>query len=276
MRHPTPRLASTLLLTAGLVACGRPQLASHWRDRELVVDGKLDEWAGWQSELREAGARVAIANDAGALYLGLETTDPALARQIAHRGLTVWFDPAGGEKHTLGVRFPLPAAAPPSRWGEIGGSRPGGAQLDKLELLGPQPYTRRELPAPGADGVQVALGGGPGVITYEARVPIAGVAGWSLGKAVGPGATLGIGIEAKGSRRGQLRGGPGAGRGPGGGPGDRPDGGEPDGDEGDGPVARTPEGEPGPNGGFGERGPRPGAIRDFEAWAIVRLASGPG
>jgi hypothetical protein len=276
---PSPRLACTLLLAAALAGCGRPQLAAHWRDRELVVDGKLDDWAGWQSELREAGARVAVANDAAALYVALETTDPTLARLIAHRGLTVWLDPTGGEAHTLGLRFPLPAVGAPSRWGEIGGSRPGGAQLDKLELLGPQPYTRRELPAPGADGVQVALGGGPGVITYEARVPLAGSAGWGLGAAVGPGSSLGIGLQARGSRRGPPRRGPGAGRGPGE-PGGRPPGDEPGGDEGDGPPddGRPPvDRGPGVGGGPGTgRGFRPGVIRDFEAWAVVRLASGPG
>jgi hypothetical protein len=284
MRHPSPRLAGTLLLAVAVVSCGRPQLASHWRDRELVVDGNLDEWAGWQSELREAGARVAVANDGEALYLALETTDPALARLIAHRGLTLWFDPAGGDEHVLGVRYPLPSAAPASRWGALGGSRPGGAQLDKLELLGPQPYTRRELRAPGADGVQVAVGFDSGLIRYEARVPLGPGAGWGLGGAVGPGARLGVALQARG------RGGPPGSRGtrrvP---PGDRPGaGGEPGGDEGgeDAPPADPGGGGHGHAGGTPENGSagwsgiqppsrRRGAIRDFEAWAVVRLASAP-
>jgi hypothetical protein len=277
----TRRLARPLALalalagsTLPLLACGHSQLSASWRDRELVVDGRLDDWQGLQTVLAKAGARVSVANDGEAVWIGLETADAALARLISHRGLTLWFDPTGGEAKSRGVRFPLPANVPPSRWGEIGGSRPGGAQLDRLELLGPEPYTRRELAAPGADGVEVALGGGDGTITYELRVPLASAAAWGLG--VTPGAVLGVGIESKGSAgRPPGRRGPG-GSGPGGGDGE-PDGGTGDpGAGGDRGEDAPPDGPPGPGGGYGPRGGvRPGPVRDFQAWAVVRLASPP-
>lgn len=262
--------------TAMLAACGGPpELASRWRDRELVVDGKLDDWDGLQSDLATGNgepARIGIANDGEALWLSLQTSDPNLQRLISHRGLTIWFDPAGGKQHLTGVRFPLPAARPLSRWGEIGGSRPGGAQLDSLELLGPQPYTRKELSAPGGDGVQVAIGFGERAITYELRVPLAAVPpGWGLG--VKPGSVLGIGVQSKGIEpRPPRRPGEVGKRGPGGG--EPPPGDQPPGDEGGGP----PDDEGPPGGRGGPRGPggrmRPGAVRDFEVWASVRLASG--
>ena len=275
--------AAGLALVTLLAACGGPpELASHWRDRELVVDGKLDDWAGLQTDLATGSggqpARVGIVNDGEALWLSLETSDPNLERLVSHRGLTIWFDPAGGKQPVAGVRFPLPAARPLSRWGEIGGSRPGGAQLDSLELLGPQPYTRKELSAPGADGVQVAMSFGERGINYELRVPLAAVApAWGIG--VKPGAPIGVGVQSKGiAPRPPRRPGEAGERGPRGER--RPDGGEPPegdqppGDEGGSP----PEGE-GPTGGRGPGGgrygrQRPGAVRDFEVWAIVRLASG--
>jgi len=269
-----------------LAACGGPpQRTAHWRDREIAVDGKLDDWGDLVGELdtrEDTAARVGIANDGEALYLGLETSDPNLVRLVSHRGLTVWVDPKGGREHVAGIRFPLPAARPPSRWGEIGGSRPGGAQLDGIELLGPQPYTRRELSAPGADGVLVAISFGERGFVYELRVPLAAVApAWGLG--VKPGSLIGVGVQSKGVEPRQMRGrgeaggpgpgGPGGG-GPGGGTGDDGPGDEPPGDGDQPPEGRGPGGPRGR--GPGGRGGRPGPVRDFELWATVRLASQPG
>jgi hypothetical protein len=234
-----------------------------------VVDGDLEEWAGWESELRKGSARVAAANDAEALYLALETSDPTLAPLFAHRGLTVWFDPTGGEAHTLGVRFPLPSTAPPGRWGERRGS-PVAARLDKLELLGPEPFTRRELPAPGAEGVRVAFASSPGRASYEIRVPLGGGTGWGLGAAVRPGGTLGIGLEAKGYGE-HPQGGFRRGRGPGG---SAPPYGSAQEPPIGGPTAGGPRSDEGPGGGFGRGSRRPPAARDFEAWVRVILASG--
>jgi hypothetical protein len=275
--------AAGFVLAALLAGCGRPpELASHWRDRELVVDGKLDDWAGLQTDLATGSggqpARVGIANDGEALWLSLETSDPNLQRLISHRGLTIWFDPAGGKQPVAGVRFPLPAARPLSRWGEIGGSRPGGAQLDSLELLGPQPYTRKELSAPGADGVQVAMSFGERGINYELRVPLAAVPpAWGIG--VKPGALIGVGVQSKGiAPRPPRRPGEAGERGPGGAR--KPDGGEPpEGEQPPGDESGSPPEEEGSRGGRGgPRAPygrqRPGAVRDFEVWATVRLASG--
>ncbi|HEV8239480.1 MAG TPA: hypothetical protein VGS57_08945 [Thermoanaerobaculia bacterium] len=274
-------LVAGFALAALVAGCGGPrELASHWRDRDIVVDGKLDEWSGLQTDLAagrgQAPARVGIVNDGEALWLSLQTSDPNLERLVSHRGLTIWFDPAGGKQHVAGVRFPLPAARPLSRWGEIGGSRPGGAQLDSLELLGPQPYTRKELSAPGGDGVQVAMSFGDRSISYELRVPLAAVApAWGIG--VKPGALIGVGVQSKGIEpRPQRRPTEGGERGPGGAT--RPDGGEPpEGDQPPGDDGGTPPEGDGPRGGRG-RGPyghqRPGAVQDFEVWSTVRLASG--
>jgi len=270
----------SLALVAGALACwacGSSELASRWRDREIVVDGKLDDWEGLQTTLaakeRATETRIGVANDGEAIYLSLETADPNLARLISHRGLTVWLDPAGGKAQTLGVRFPLPAARPPSRWGEIGGSAPGGAQLDRLELLGPEPYTRKELSAPGADGVQAALGAEGGRIGYELRVPIAASPAWGL--RVKPGAKIGVGLVSRGVAPRPMRR-----RGEGGGPGGPPDDGGDDGDRNG--RGQPPEGDgpPGPAPAYGRGGPgapgRQGPVRDFEAWAVVHLAPAPG
>jgi hypothetical protein len=241
-----------------VVGCAPANLAAHWRDRQIEVDGRLDEWTDMQTDLaagrQNPPARVGFANDGEALYLSLQTADPNLQQLIAHRGLTVWFDPAGGRQRVAGVRFPRPSSRPPSHGGEIGASRPSGSQLTSLELLGPQPYTRRELSSPGGDGVEVAIGFGERGMAYELRVPLAAAPpAWGLG--VKTGALLGVGVQSKGIGDAGDRLPP---RGEGGGPAE------------EGPAAGP--GGPGPGG----RGPRPSALPDFELWAAVRLATPPG
>ena len=109
------------------------------------------------------------------------------------------------------------------------------------------------MAAPGENGVEVAVGGGAGVLTYELRVPLSS-SPWGVG--VRPGATIGVAVTTNrmapwsGGRARDEDGGPGGGRrGPGGG--------------------GRGMGRGGPPGG----GPR-GEWQGVQAWARVRLATG--
>jgi hypothetical protein len=249
MRAPHLLLASPLLLL--LLACGQPPLDAHWRDRELRVDGVVADWAGLQVPLGGKPAQVGLANDGEALYVSVATTDHELARALAF-GFTVWIDPAGGKAQNLGVRVLMAPPVRRNRWEWE--PNPFPARLQGIELLGPQPSTRRRIDLPGEGGVEVALAAAEGPLVYELRVPLATAGGWGLGAR--PGDRLGVTLQSAppsfGARRGE--GGP-----DGDGPraGRRPRG---DGPEGDGPPRR----------GRGRGGPRP-----LELWVSVRLAAAP-
>ena len=265
MRTSRPLVTVVALLSvAALAACGNEEIASRWASSPIQVDGKLDEWAGAMTAVHGASARVGVMNDGEALYVAFGTDDPGLARIVARSGLTLWIDPKGGTEKELGVVFPQPAYSdgPPGSAPDMG--QPGGARVDTVELLGPAPHTRKEVAAPGADGVAVAVGSGDGaaaghtsttVLTYELRVPLASKP-WGAG--VHPGDTIGIGVLTN-----RMAGWT---------------GGRPRSDEGEGPGG--PGGGRG-GGGYGGRGrgggmrPAPGEWRGLQAWTRVKLARAP-
>lgn len=226
-------LLALLVLAAGSFACGRPEFESHWRQREIQVDGALSDWVGWQVALPRVDARLAVANDDSSLYLSLATSDPQLVRQLSRQGLTVWFDPAGGQAEVLGIRLPpappafgrsgedWPSGRPardrggPQRRGsgaaEDGQEPPGGWALrgepGAVELLGLEPGDRRRLTRAEAQarGIESAVAQ-EGSLVYELRIPLAAKDGWNLG--AGPGRRLGVGLatpERSGERRSEGR-----------------------------------------------------------------------
>jgi hypothetical protein len=244
----------TLLLAAcatgslALLACGQPPLTAHWRDRELRIDGALADWSGLEQPLAGRPARIAVANDGEALWVGVATDDRELARALAF-GFTVWIDPAGGRARDLGVRLLMASPVRRNRW-EWEPS-PFPARLEGIELLGPQPATRRRVDLPGEGGVEVALAAAEGPLVYELRVPLAVAGGWSVG--VRPGDLLGVTLVTSPPAFARRR----------------PEVGE-DGPEG----GRGPRGGGGAGaGGRGRRGPP--AARPLELWVPLRLAAAP-
>jgi len=118
----------------GLLAAKRQRIESHWRDRDVVIDGDNGEWPGPLLPVEENHPiTTAAMNDGQFLYVVLSTSDPAARRQIMRQGLIVWFDPSGGDKKHFGVKFPvgmLPQDAPGRGRGGYrrgpGGGRPAG------------------------------------------------------------------------------------------------------------------------------------------------------
>ena len=258
-KHTLPPLpprwaAASLLLAAGLAAgCSQGTLPSAWRAEPLRVDGRADDWDGRQTRLEGVPAELLVANDGEALWLGLASSDPRILDLVARGGLTLWIDPRGGQEQTFGIRFPLPSTTPPPR-GRLGGGPPEAPRprLDGLEILGPEPYTRKWVAAPGEGGVEVALATEAGVLVYELRVPLAG-GPWGLG--VPAGATLGIGVHAARAAGPAMHRGDASGR-----PEGPPGGGGPGGPDGSGP-------------GSGRM--RVGDMPELEKWLRVALARRP-
>ena len=93
---------------AGVFAAKRLQIDSHWRDRDVMIDGDNSEWAGPLRPLDENHPIVTAAmNDGQFLYVVLSASDATVRRQILRQGLIVWFDPSGGDKKHFGVKFPV-------------------------------------------------------------------------------------------------------------------------------------------------------------------------
>ena len=92
-------IALAILPVIALGASSKKQrIDSHWKDREITIDGDNGEWPGPLVPVDEHQRLDAAAfNDGQFLYLVLSTRDATLRAQIIGQGLIVWFDPGGGD-----------------------------------------------------------------------------------------------------------------------------------------------------------------------------------
>lgn len=219
MRRISARLRFGLVLallpaTALGASSKKQRIDSHWKDREITVDGDSGEWPGPLVPVDEHQRLVAAAaNDGQFLYIVLSTSDATARAQIIGQGLIVWFDPGGGEKKSFGLKFPV---------GMSGGDMPGrgrgfrrpdpspsgsSAQGDpsdravaleppnRLEVMGPEKDDARSFVADKAPGLAVRVGQVEGALVYELRVPLARAAAYPYAIGAKNGALIGIGFE---------------------------------------------------------------------------------
>ena len=220
-------LLAALVVVAGLSdaawAGKKQRLDSQWRTAPIVVDGDNGEWARPLTPLAEnEPVLAAAANDGEFLFIVFTTSDITAARQILRQGLTVWFDPSGGDRKHFGVKFPVGIMTEdppgggrgrfrrPSGTGDRGLERssPGGAPADeeeppnRLEIYGPQKNDVHNFVAGMAPGVEVKVARLQGHLVYELKVPLARSAATPYAIETKPGAAIGIGLEtAKAERR---------------------------------------------------------------------------
>lgn len=90
-----------------LAGCKNLELNSHWRDREVTVDGINSEWENSTIYIEDEKILVGVMNDQDFLYISLITGSPALRRQMMGQGFIIWFDPEGGKKKVFGIQYPL-------------------------------------------------------------------------------------------------------------------------------------------------------------------------
>jgi hypothetical protein len=223
-----PICCSTLLLLGlGVLAAAdrTPAVASAWCATPPVADGADAEWPETTSVIPGTTVLWSVSNDAEHLYVRLRAEERPAQMQLLYGGLTVWIDPAGGEKRTLGIKYPVPTTlpAPGSRESRRRGpgSPGGGAQppvheprsasgrrqpppapldpLDvvprRLELLGPDKDDVRSLVLDHVPGIGVGLARAEDALVYELKVPLAKTVTAPYSVNAGPGVTIGLGFE---------------------------------------------------------------------------------
>ncbi len=136
--RPRMRRRATGIALAVLAALAVPAAASAsggkdiifktgWKDRDLVIDGNSGDWQGALGYLKDPPVMLGFVNDDEAIYVCLSTNLPAIREGMLRRGITVWVDPKGGKRKTLGIR--LSPSVPPGGPGEAPrGGPPEGAE----------------------------------------------------------------------------------------------------------------------------------------------------
>jgi hypothetical protein len=268
-------LSLPALWTIGCRSFSTFSIDSRMPGRDIVIDGRSDDWAGQTYTIGEGEVSLGFMNDGESLYVCLLSGDKAVRSQIMRGGLTVWLDPNGGEKKTFGIRFPVPAAdrkppegrtqEPPAEGGKENPNAAmiPGADTAELEIIASENGAPRRLALDDAGGIEVAIEPSSGFLVYELKIPLARSEGHPFSVGAAPGGVVGIGFETgKIDRKKDPRG-------------------EGDGRPGEGEMPPMRGGiEGGMNRGRGGLGPgmaprmEPDLPKDLKLWAFVRLAAG--
>ena len=172
-------VAALLFTSVVISGCGSStELTSIWNNNEVVIDGQANEWGSHTYYLKETHLSLGVRNDDDFLYLCLMSSEGQFRRQIIALGLTVWFEPEGGQK--LGIHYPVGmqrrGAAPFSD-----GENPNLSQdrerimeqaLLDIEVLGSDKNDRQLFTTLDIPGISVKVESSQGAVVYEMKVPI--------------------------------------------------------------------------------------------------------
>lgn len=187
--------------------CGGFEIESAWRRSVINVDGGATDWDGLLAFNESARADLGVVNDADHLYICMIPRDRTIETQIMRGGMTLWFDPLGGDGKTFGIRFPLGLAVAPPPSGEMPDRNamlerspmPDRAQLvsrflaslTHLDVISAGDTVRMAID--GESAIQVRIGVTPRqTIIYEARLLLSAA---RITLAPTGGGWIGIGFE---------------------------------------------------------------------------------
>lgn len=198
---------------AGLASCllfldaeaGNPRLSSAWHCGTIEVDGRDEDWSAGRVYLDDRKTTVGVQNDSQLVFVCLMTADESMIRQIVAMGMTVWFDPDGGDDKVFGVRYPLGARdlghfPPPA--GEHPDSPESITMSDsvapEMELLDEQGEVVQRLLTGARSDIAAKLMIKDHRLVYELRVPLYFSEENRFAVGTVPGARIGVGFETAG------------------------------------------------------------------------------
>lgn len=159
-----------------------PQFTSDRCTGTMHLVGDLHEWKNVSAYVDKNNlVAVSLCHDDEFVYVCLTTDDPQSQRQIMGGGLTVWFDPSGGDDKTFGINFPLPRnGAGPRRNldNETKKDADGHQQtidqsLFDMDIVGPKETDRYRLSVINTEGIVAHLEQSKdGMMIYELQVPL--------------------------------------------------------------------------------------------------------
>jgi hypothetical protein len=207
-------LAALAYSSLTLGGCGTPlQLTSRWTEQAIQLDGDLKDWSDSTAFAEKEGIRYAALNDGEYLYVCLISAKPELGRQVMARGMTIWFDPNGGEKRTIGIRFPLGMGGsgrpdlsmrpqgqePPQRGGRF--EEIERKALNDFEYLGPAEQDRQRVSRLQGQGVEMHLTATPERFMYQLKIPLQYSSKHPYAVETRAGAKIGLGIDMTPTQR---------------------------------------------------------------------------
>lgn len=146
------------------------KIVSQWLDREIVVDGELDEWRDALVYFDSVDAFVGMFNDESTLYICVYSQSPEISNQFAMDGLRLRIE--GKKTGAFVVNFPWGTgrSAPRDR-GRRGETDRPPAATDVIELELPGQRDRVSVSAGGDAGLEASVSH-RGSFVYELKIPL--------------------------------------------------------------------------------------------------------
>jgi len=159
-----------LLLLCTPTVAAKGKIASRWLDREIVIDGELDEWRDALVYFNSVDAFVGVFNDESNLYVCLYSQSPAVSNQLATDGMRLRIE--GKNADAFVVYFPRGATPSETRTrGQRGKADRAPAATDAIELELPGQRDRVTVSASGDAGLEAGISH-RGSFVYELKVPL--------------------------------------------------------------------------------------------------------
>jgi len=99
---------SLILSSTVFPGCERQNFSSTWRDHAIAINGKYTDFGNATSYYDEKErVTLSLYNDNDFLYICLISRNHKVESQLMESGFVAWFDPDGGKKKAIGIRFPL-------------------------------------------------------------------------------------------------------------------------------------------------------------------------
>lgn len=261
------------LLFLSAAACQSLQLESVWKDSEIQIDGKSDDWVGRMMFMDNPNVSLGIQNDEHFLYICMIAEDPSIRNRINISGMILWFDPAGGKKKNLGIKFPVGRGDlqmdPRERMTMDQERDPARMEqrfqpnLDEMEILQAGQKEPLRLFLDNLKGIELCLNSASGLLIYEAKIPLLDSPDFPFTIGAQDKLLIGVGLEVPKMDISQRPGNMGGRGGMGGGMGGR--GGAGGGMGGAGGMGGSMGGRGGPGGAVGMQ-------QGVKIWATVQLA----
>ena len=87
-----------LIILIFFFSCHAQKIQSSWVDNHIIVDGVIEDWKDIPRTFeKDLKMMLGIANNDDNLYIMYCFNDPNLARMIAMRGITIWFNDEGNK-----------------------------------------------------------------------------------------------------------------------------------------------------------------------------------
>lgn len=181
------RLPGCLLFLLMLVlsltgAQGKDQeLQSQWRDHDIVMDGRDNEWKG--PILTKEKLSIQMCNDDSNAYFCFTTKDRAVKSRVLAMGMTLWLNKGGGNEKVWGIHFPLALKDKkemPRPTAEIEDKDSFEEKIvtekEQIELLypGQEKVEQISLKDAEASGIDVRLQCKKEKLVYELKIPLSG------------------------------------------------------------------------------------------------------